>query len=433
MKRWWVWVLIVLVLLGGGGGAYWMTHRNGKSVTYRTVKVERGDLLQTVRATGIVQPLRLVQVGTQVNGPVKKLYVDYNDVVKAGDLVAQIDPIVYEARLAQDRANLLQSEAQVEETQAKLQQADKELARSRELAKRDLISQSDLDTAVANRDSLAAQVKLVQAGVAQSKAALQLSQANLDYTTIRSPVDGVIIQRSVDEGQTVVASMSAQTLFQIATDLRQIQVSASIAEADIGKIRTNQSVTFTVDAYEDEYKGAVSQVRMSAATVQNVVTYPVVILADNPGLKLFPGMTANMSCEVARRNGTLKIPNAALRFKPDTQTQTTRAASEGGSSRRADRPSGAGGSEGGKRGDRAGGGGGPRTKVWIEDKTGGPPVAVPVKLGITDGSFTEVVEPSPLEEGQAVITGIAEAAKQDTVVNPFTPTPAGGRRPPGMR
>jgi HlyD family secretion protein len=425
-----VWILIILAAAAAGAGGWRLLRKPAKAVAYRMANVERGDLAQTVRATGTVQPIKLVQVGTQVNGPVKKLYVDFNDQVRAGDLVAQIDPIVYQARLAQDKANLLQSEASVESARAKLEQADKDLARSRELAKRDLLSQSDLDAAVANRDALAAQEKVARAAVEQSKASLQLSQANLDYTTIRSPVDGVVIQRAVDEGQTVVASMSAQTLFQIATDLRRVQVTASIPEADIGKVRTNQTVTFAVDAYDEDYRGTVSQVRMSAATVQNVVTYPVVILADNPDLRLFPGMTANIACEVARREGVLKVPNAALRFKPENQNQSqdqSRAAGASGQNRPAGRPARAS-AAGGQQSEA------PRAKVWIRERPGAPPVAVPIRTGITDGSFTEVIEPTSLAEGQAVITGIAEAGKQEDVVNPFTPQmPRGRRGPPGPR
>ena len=208
MKRWKVATIILAVLLAGAGGAWSLWKKKTTASGFRTALVEEGSIVQIVRATGTIQPITLVQVGTQVNGPVRKLFVDYNSQVKAGDLVAQIDPTVYEARLAQDQANFLQSEAAVEQAQAKLSQADKELARSKELARRDMLSTAELDASVANRDTLAAQLKVALAGVEQGKASLRLSKANLDYTTIRSPIDGIVIARNVNEGQTVVASMS---------------------------------------------------------------------------------------------------------------------------------------------------------------------------------------------------------------------------------
>jgi HlyD family secretion protein len=421
MKRWIV-VLAVIAVAAGGGVAWWRHSRGNGGPAFRTLPVERGDLVQTVRATGIVQPIQLVQVGTQVNGPVKKLYVDFNDLVKEGDLVAQIDPTVYEARLAQDEANLKQSEAGVTEAQAKLVQATNELNRSEELARRDMLSKSDLDAAVANRGALAAQVRVAEAAVEQARAALRLSKANLDYTTIRSPVDGVVIARNVSEGQTVVASLSAQTLFQIASDLKQIQVEASIPEADIGKIRMNQPVTFTVDAHDQDFHGTVTQIRLAASTVQNVVTYPVVIRAENAERLLFPGMTANISCEVARREDVLKIPNAALRFKPEPP-----AGAEPKSAAASERKPPAG-TERQPSADRRGKARGP--KVWVLDKTGSGLDPVPVSLGITDGSFTEVKEPAGLTAGSEVVVGVnGGAAAQSGTVNPFMPRLPGARPP----
>jgi HlyD family secretion protein len=305
---------------------------------------------------------------------------------------------VYEARLAQDEANLQQSLAAAEQAQAKLDQAEKELVRARELARRDLASQSDLDAAQATRDVGAAQLKLARAAVEQAKAARQLDKTNLDYTTIRSPVDGVVVDRNVSEGQTVVASLSAQTLFTIASDLRQVQLEASIAEADIGKIKAGQEVVFTVDAYEDEFQGQVSQVRMASTKVQNVVTYPVIVRASNPDEKLFPGMTANISFQVAHRDAALKVPNAALRFKPDPGSVTNEMV------------------------------GGP--KVWVLGPDGKRLSMVRLKTGIVDGSFVEVLEPCALQEGQKVIVAAqgGSANKSDTVVNPFTPSPPRGAR-----
>lgn len=486
-------LLIAAACAAAAWGVWRYRSDQSKTGDYRLGRIERGDVVQTVRATGQVQPIRLVQVGTQVNGPVQKLYVDYNTEVKSGDLVAQIDPTVYEARLAQDEANQAESLASVDQSNAKLAQAEKDLVRAKELAKRDMLSQAELDAAQATRDTLAAQLKVSQAAVEQAKAALRLSKANLGYTTIRSPVDGVVVARNVSEGQTVVASMSAQVLFLIATDLREVQVEASVPEADIGRIRVDQPVTFTVDAYEEEFQGKVSEIRLSASTVQNVVTYPVVIRAANPERKLYPSMTANIVCEVARHEGVLKIPNAALRFKPAVDTAkpshtNAAAASASGESAPAEgtnaavasaegadgtngavrgaagerprgegRPSGerrfSGGGEGrpgGARGEgsgrRFGGGGGEGgsrrgmsgQKIWVPGPEGGDPVPVYIRTGITDGAFTEIMgPPDRIREGQEIIVGLAETAASTAAakVNPFTPSmpggpPRGGGGPP---
>jgi HlyD family secretion protein len=424
-------IIAVLAALGGGGWYWWSSQHKETQRSFKTVKVDRGVIVQTVKATGLVQPVLSVLVGTQVNGPVRKLYVDYNDRVKVGDLVAQIDPTVYQARFAQDEANLHQSTASLDEANAKLTQSEKELARSKELAKRELLSQSDLDAAIASRDTLAAQVKVAEANVEQAKAALQVSKANRDYTTIRSPVDGVVIARNVDEGQTVVASMTAQTLFSIATDLKHMQVQASIPEADIGMVHTNQSVAFNVDAYELDFTGTVAQIRLAASTVQNVVTYPVIIRAENPDEKLFPGMTASISCEVGRHENALRVPNAALRFKPDNAEvpQRSGGGSRGGGS------GGGGGFAGGPRSGAAGGEGGshgggkPKNVVWVLDPTNPVPRAVFVRVGLNDGAFTEIKEPSKLEEGADLAIGYesAESASSaSATVNPFAPKMMGG-------
>lgn len=396
MKRWIIILTLVAAGIAGYFGYHYIQSKDDSGSNYRTAKIERGDVIQTVRATGTIQPIRLVQVGTQVNGPIRKLYVDYNTQVKKGDLVAQIDPTTYEARLAQDQANLTESHANVEQTQAKLLQAEKELERAQKLTAREMLSQADLDTAIATRDALQAQLKVAQAAVQQAEASLRLSKANLGYTTISSPVDGIVIDRNVDEGQTVVASMSAQVLFLIATDLSRIQVEASIPEADIGKIAVGQCVTFTVDAFDEPFTGKVAQIRMAAAKVQNVVTYPVVIEADNPGKKLFPSMTADIICEVAHRSDVLKVPNAALRFKPSAT-----------GSRDAAAPAAPRISEG--------------HRVWVYNDDGKNLKPVPVSVGITDGSFTEIKGDPLLAEGQDVITGTQISTNENKTVNPFAP------------
>ncbi|MEI8120995.1 MAG: efflux RND transporter periplasmic adaptor subunit [bacterium] len=408
MKRWIIGIVLVAIAVTGYFAIRYYSESKSKESRYKTAPVERGDVVQTVRATGTIQPIRLVQVGTQVNGPIRKLYVDYNSQVKAGDLVAQIDPTTYEARLAQDQANLIQSQANVEQTKVRLTQAEKELERANKLTAREMISQADLDTAVATRDALLAQLKVVQAAVAQAEASLRLSKANLGYTTISSPVDGVVIARNVSEGQTVVASMTAQVLFLIATDLRRIQVEASIPEADIGNIALGQRVTFTVDAFDLVFTGAVTQIRMAAVTVQNVVTYPVVIQADNPGTKLFPSMTADIVCEVARHENVLRIPNAALRFKPEEKDKTAKNGKDNNAPRRRARLD-------------------QKPRLWIQTPDGNGVKPVSISLGITDGAFTELRDPGTLTENQDVITGMLVVSDDEKTVNPFTPSPISGQ------
>ncbi len=399
MKHWSV-VSGIVLCAAVGSGVWWWRGRNESKPQYRTVTVEQGSLVQSVRATGTVKPLRLVEVGTQVNGPIEKLYVDFNNEVKAGELVAQIDPTVYKARLAQEQANLLQSEASVEQSRARLDQAEKNLVRARELARRDMISQADLDQAVAERDTLAAQLKVAQASVAQARASLQMAEANLGYTVIRSPVDGVVIERSVSEGETVVASMTAKTLFTIATDLRQIEIEASIPEADIGSIRQGQGVTFTVDAYGETFTGNVAQIRLSAKTAQNIVTYPVIIRAENRECRLFPGMTANITCEVARREDVLKVPNAALRFRMNNSVAA----------------------EGAVKGKAKEKGPGRGQRIWVLRSPDASPESVRVTPGITDGMHTELKEAVGIRAGDTVVVGTNAVQSGSTdVVNPFTP------------
>ncbi|MEI7899791.1 MAG: efflux RND transporter periplasmic adaptor subunit [bacterium] len=388
--------LIFLVLLaaaaGGGWYVYHKKHPENVAVTYRTAPVKRGTIVQEIRATGTIKPIKQVEVGTQVNGRVLNLYVDFNSVVTANQVVAQIDPAVYEANHAKDCAQLKSNQANVEQIAVKLALAEKDLARKIELADRKMLALSDLDIVRADRDSLTAQLKIAQASIEQSQATVKLSKANLDYCTIRSPVDGVVIARNVDEGQTVVSSMSAQKLFLVATDLKRIQVEASIPEADVGAIREDQPVSFTVDAYRDTFTGVVRQIRLAATSVLSVVTYPVIVEADNPDEKLFPGMTANIGVEVARKADTLMIPAAALRFMPTNLVTDVR---------------------------------GP--KVWVLNADG-IPEAVSVKLGISDGTHTAIEEPDTLQDKE-VILGIQSgqtASNNDTPKNPFMPTPPGG-------
>lgn len=391
---------LLFLAAAAAGGWYWYQARRPKEAppAYRTAPVKRGQVVQEIRATGTVKPIKEVEVGTQVNGRILKLHVDFNSIVTADQIVALIDPAVYEATHAKDCAQLKSNQANVEQIAIKLELAEKDLRRKSELASRKIISQSDLDAALAERDALAAQLKIAEASVEQLQAAVKQSKTNLDYCTIRSPVNGIVIARNVDEGQTVVSSMNAQKLFQIATDLKRIQVEASVPEADVGQIRVGQPVSFTVDAYRDTFTGTVKQIRLAASTVQNVVTYPVIVEADNPEEKLFPGMTANISVEVARKDDALMIPAAALRFSPTNLVTDIR---------------------------------GP--KIWLL-AADGTPEAVPLRLGISDGTHTAVDSDTSLED-RHVVLGFQTAGQtaSDAPKNPFMPSPPGSNQSRNVR
>ena len=405
------WIILLILLSGTGGWFAWHTwgHQE-KTATYRTVKVERGDVIQIVRATGTVQPVKLVQVGTQVNGIVRKLNADFNSHVKAGDVVAQIDPAVYQANLSQAEANLTHSQASVDEARANLLKASNDLARASALAKNELLAPADLDAAVASDASAVAELKVALAQVRMNEATLQLARANLSYTTIITPVDGTVVSRNFDEGQTVVASMSAQTIFTVATDLHTVLINASVPEADIGTVAQGQKVIFNVDAYPTSFTGAVDQVRIASSTIQNVVTYPVMVRAENPHEKLFPGMTANISCIIAERTNVLKVLNTALRFKPDKGRKIM-------TSPPAD-------SEMPRDGIR-------KARLWVLTPEGSlEPIRV--KLGISDGTWTEVIS-EEVQENLEVVSAILDTGSKDAVVNPFLPAPAASQpRPPRM-
>jgi len=437
--------IIVLVGIAAGGWYGWTKLRPKKEATsWRTRTIERGEIVQEVRATGTVQPIKNILVGTQVNGPILKLFADFNDEVKEGQTIAQIDPAVYKANVARDEATLAsaeasvlsakanngQAKANVEQTQARLDLAEKELACAKQLLAEKLISQAEYDTLFANRDALLAQIKLNQnavrqteaainqseASVLQAKAALEVSRANLGYTTIASPVDGVIIQRNVDEGQTVVSSMNAQTIFTIATDLTRIQLQADIPESEIGGIVPEQLVTFTVDAYSRiTFTGKVTQGRRSATTAQNVVTFPVIIEADNPKKQLFPGMTANLAIETGRAHDVLKIPAAALRFTPP-ETATTNAVASVSS----DTPAPRGGPPPGMGGPMRRGGGGP-SRIWLLGEDG-TLERINVRQKLSDGTSTEIECEQPIE-GREVVIGINTPSSAPSAAsnNPFAP------------
>ena len=307
----------LLVALLVGGGWYWWSNRQTDAPTYRTAKVERGPITATVSSTGTLNPVTSVQVGTQVSGQIQQLFVDFNSPVKKGELIARIDPETFTYRVRQAEADLESARSSVGRAQVAQVIADRDLKRTRELVARNFVSPAELDRAQSTFDLAVAEVRTAQAVVQQRAAQVATARVDLSRTEIRAPVDGVVIKRSVDVGQTVAASLQAPELFVIAKDLRDMQVDTSVDEADVGRIKIGLRATFTVDAFPGrQFSGEVRSVRKAAQSVQNVVTYIAIISANNERGELLPGMTANVRIVTDTRDSVLKVPNAALRFRP---------------------------------------------------------------------------------------------------------------------
>jgi HlyD family secretion protein len=425
--------LAVLAAAVAGVWFYWVRPRD-KQPEYRTAVVARGDLVQSVTASGQLNPVVSVQVGSQISGMIQRLYVDFNSSVTQGQVIAELDPATY-------RAAVHQSEGELANARAALELAQVNARRAEQLSKDKLISQSDYDKAIADLHQAEAEVMIRQA-------ALEKARVDLSRCTISAPTNGMVISRNVDVGQTVAASLSAPTLFVIANDLGKMQIDAMISEADIGAVEIGQSVNFTVDAFPLRmFNGRVIQIRNAPTTNQNVVTYDTVVEVENPELKLKPGMTANVSVIIAQHEGVLKIPNAALRFKPlepaeqkvNAAPQRAEAAYGSGPALQASgegRPprvtgegwSGPGGTSGRPGGPR--GAGRPRpersnmrtvytlvTGDGSSDNASPKPQPQPVKIGISDGAFTEITE--GLREGDTVVVGVNVTQPQTAPANPF--------------
>jgi HlyD family secretion protein len=373
--------------------------RQGEAANYQTATVTRGPITQAVTATGTLNPVITVQVGSQVSGNIAKLFADFNSQVKAGQVVAQIDPAIFQATVTQAEGDLASAKAALE-------LAKVTAARARELFARKTSSQADVDQAMATLHQAEANVKIKQG-------ALDKAKADLDHCAITSPIDGVVISRSVDVGQTVAASLQAPVIFAIANDLTKMQIDSNVAEADVGVVKIDQNVDFTVDAFPMQtFRGKVVQVRNAPITVQNVVTYDTVIGVSNPELKLKPGMTANVSIAVAHRDDAVQIKNAALRYRPPDATpiETRRMSGDRG------------GRPGGGRGGSGQEGRAERT-VYVLPNGGTRPQPVQIKTGISDGIMTEVVE--GLKEGDRVVTAdlTSTAAAPSPPANPFSGGP----------
>jgi HlyD family secretion protein len=461
--------ILAVLVLGGAAGFYWWSDGKGKT-SFRTAPVERGDIQSTISATGTLNAVITVQVGTQVSGTIKELMVDYNSRVKKGMLIARIDPATFEAKVNQAKADLESARASVLNQRAAVVKAGADVATARanvvkaDVAVKDAqiktnarvrlfqnggISQEELDTAKATQDSAQAQLEAAQASlrasqaaldvaramlaaaeatVLQKQAALAQAQVDLDNSEIRAPVDGVVVARNVDVGQTVAASLQAPTLFLIAQDLTKMQVDTNADEADVGRVALDQEATFTVDSFPGQtFRGRVVQIRQAAQVLQNVVTYDCVVAVGNPELKLMPGMTANVKILVARRENTLLVPNAAFRVRLDGAAPAGSSGPQGGS------PAGQRGPQGSTGGRPAGSPGmspgrdpdpgargaaeGGQQRVWVLQD--GKPVERMVRSGLSDGQKTEVLE--GLKEGEAVIIAMGTGPRGGAA-------PAGGPR-----
>ena len=395
----WLGFLAVAGLAGGIAGCSGEGGLGGKpkQPTYRYAPITRTDIVRTVEATGTVTPRNSpsgIPVGAQVNGKIVKLFVDYNSPVTNGQIVALIDPQVYDANYKSAVAQLHGNEANIKLREAQLVLAEKTLVRKQKLFAKGMCSESDLDAAVESRDTTAAQLESARAAVEQSKASVSQARANLDYCTIRSPVNGVVLDRKVEEGETVVSSMNAVPVLTIAEDLQTIWVEATVPEADVGNIQIGQAVSFTADAYRRKFTGRVRQIRLAATTTNNVVTYPIIIEAENPDEMLFPGMTATLSIETARAEDVPAVSAAAFRFRPKAEDQAEGEVPRG-------------------------------RKIWLE-RADGKLEAMSVADGVSDDSFTELKNADELVGRKAVIgyeTAQTAKALKDDATNPFMPKP----------
>jgi len=379
--------------------------RGGNTTQYLTAPVERGDIRDVVEVTGTVNAVKTVQVGSQVSGTIAKLYVDFNSRVHQGDLIASIDPALFQGALDQAVANLHSAQAQLEKDQANLEDARLNYQRDAALAAQNAIAPATVDNAKSAYDQARAQIGVDDATIRQSEASVAVAKTNLDYTAIRSPVDGIVVARSVDVGQTVASSFQAPTIFTIAQDLTKMQVYANTDESDVGRVKVGRHVTFKVDAFPAEvFDGVISQIRMNATTVQNVVTYNTVIDFANSGMKLLPSMTAFVTIPVASVSNVTKVPNMALRFRPPMSPDQIRAQYAkygiGADLVPQDEPA-----AGQRRKGPAGGTG----IVWkLENRREIRPLEI--LTGVTDHAYTQVlsVQNGELQPGDAVATAAAQ-------------------------
>jgi len=428
--------LLVISALTAGGVVYYRATARAETPLYTTAAVTRGNVVDTVQATGTLEAVTTVQVGTQVSGTIQSLHADFNSQVRKGQVIARLDPSLLQAQVDQAQATILRLEADVDRARVAVDDAPVKLRRAQQLFAAQLLPAVDLETAETTARQAEASLKSAQAQVTQARGSLNQNQVNLSHTVITAPVDGIVISRNVDVGQTVAASMSAPTLFVIAKDLRNMQVDASIDESDIGRIKTGQAVTFKVDAYpRDTFTGTVSQVRLAPVVQQNVVSYVTVISVPNDELKLKPGMTANVTVEIARADDVLRVANAALRFQPPADAaapKTDAAAPKTTGTTDQNRAPGDAMRTSADGAHRRNGSGGERGfRVWVQRD--GQLVPLRVRTGITDGTTTAIVG-GDVEEGMQIVTGLTAAqttVRTQNAGSPFIPQRPGGNRPQG--
>lgn len=402
-----VWILLAIVVVLAVVAFLLSGNKKKEQVQFNTAEVAPANIVNTVSATGTIEPVTSVTVGTQVSGIVSKLYVDYNSVVKKGQVIAELDKSNLTSELNSAKASLEQSKASLASAESSLSYQTANFRRNKALYQKGLISGNDYESARLSYQTTLASVSSARDQVASAQEQVKKAQTNLSYATITSPIDGIVLSKSVEEGQTVAASFSTPTLFTIAKDLTNMQVVADVDEADIGNVKVGERVTFTVDAYPDNtFSGTVKQVRQEATTTNNVVTYSVVITAPNADLKLKPGLTATVTIYTQENKGVLSVPSKALRFTPEKETV-------GGM----------------KIKDIANA----KNKVWTIE--GNTVVAHRVNIGMTDGSHTQIL--SGIRRGAKVITGISSATSDDdgddnttssSESSPFAPKGPGSKK-----
>jgi HlyD family secretion protein len=418
-------IVVLVVIAGIVFGLTVFKRNNGNGPQYDKAAIDRGNITALVDTTGTLNPVTIVDVGSQVSGKILKIYVDFNSLVKQGQLLAEIDQLPFLTKVQQNEANYLSFKASLEKSKVTLANSEKQYERAKSLFEKELISYEEFESAEVQYYGAKADLQSNEARLEQAKAQLDTTKVDLEYTIIKSPIDGVVINRNVNEGQTVASSFQAPVLFQIANDLTKMQVECSVDEADIGKVKEGQNVRFTVDAFpDDNFIGVVRQVRYSPEVIQNVVTYTTIVDVENPEMKLRPGMTATVSIMVGEAQNALRVPNSALRFQPPPEVmlamfeemKRAREASQGETPRTDGQQEGKRRPQGtfqmgqgmGRMGTRPQ----DRSRVWMQDETGKLKMVF-IRTGVTDNSFTEITG-GDLQEGMEVITGEnAQATSSD--------------------
>ena len=408
-------IVVLVVAAGIVFGFTYFNRNNNTGLQYEKSTIDKGTVTALVDTTGTLNPVIIVDIGSQVSGKIETIYVDFNSQVKAGQILSELEQLTFKTKVQQNEANYLSSEAAVEKSKVSQENSKKKYERAKSLFEKDLISFEELESAEVLYLSAKADLQSSEARLEQAKAQLDTSKVDLTYTIIKSPIDGVVISRNVNAGQTVAASFQAPVLFQVANDLTKMQVECSVDEADIGRVKEGQTAQFTVDAFPDEnFTGVVKQVRYSPEVIQNVVTYTTIVDVENPDIKLRPGMTATISIVVGEAKNALRVPNSALRFQPPPEVlqalfeemrremQAKRgqnSQADGQSEKRGHQVNFQMGQGSGRMGSRMR----DRARVWVQDENGKLNM-VSIRTGVTDNAFTEITG-GDLQEGMEVITG----------------------------